>query len=1206
MADPSKTNPDPEIESTLGAMPLPPLVDTPAGMPARKQLFGDLTATAPMPSLVPEPLPAGEARYVRVRLHATGGIGQVWLVRDEALGRDIALKELRPDRADDGQLEARFLMEARITGKLEHPAIVPIYELARRPEDNKPFYTMRFIKGRTLSAAVEEYHQHRRAGTASPLDLQKLLGAFVSVANALAFAHSRGIVHRDLKGANVVLGDYGEVMVLDWGMAKAGVGGQESAVSSQQSSAEQGSQAHGMQLQEVSASPLVTAPGQVIGTPAYMAPEQACGDISRINARTDIYGLGAMLFEILTGQPPHDGASTLEVLDLILTRPTPQTRDVLSTVPRALDAICARAMAKEPDARYATASALADDLGRWLAGEPVSAWREPVHVRVQRWVGRHRALVMSAVVAVLVASVILAAATVYLTDANEREHQARINEGNARELAEAKAKEARDQGEKARLSAELASKNAALAKANEKEARDQGEKARLSAELASKNAAQARKHLKHALAAVDKLLTRVSEDRERLAYEPHMEQVRRKLLEDALEVYQELLVDAPDDPEIRLQTGLAFVRVGTIQVQLGAFVPAKQAFDRGLAMLHELTEEFPNNLDYTQSLAENHLRAGSALAEQANWTDAETHLLDAQKMLVDLKGKKPGDPKVREVLSTCFNELGRLKTGTYDYKGAAVFADKAQALRRELAGQFPTNADYQAKLAECLVDLAGTASMLGQLEQAETHFREAVVIQRTLAARADPETPVYRLHLARTLTELGVLLQYSSRVNEAAKVHQEAFAILEKTVVDFPDYPVVRALLASTLLNLGDVARLQKNYDKAKEPLKQATETYEELVRKYPKGAAFQRGLGWCHYRVAVFFVETHQPGEALKHLTKTVEVFERLVHEHPKELTHRKDLAGFYLDLAGAYRDTRQFTVALTWYQKALTLTEPLARDHPDVPQFRVNLGRGLSNLGLMYVALGKINQAEAPYRQAVGVYGELVQEYPANVIYQQQQAQVQVWLGDLLLRRNKDFELVLEMSTRAAALVEKSLAAGAPAWLRPLLVQAHMNRVKALACLGRYREALAELDRFRRGARDNDLHLSVDPVRLVCLNLMTAHALSLARAGEHARATAQVRGLVEQTDLDDSLQMQLARIYAQAAGAAGRDKQMTAQERQQLARQYAEVAMKLLLQLWDNGWFQSDGAVQTFRDDVDLEPLRGLPEFKKFAMRLGKSKAG
>jgi tRNA A-37 threonylcarbamoyl transferase component Bud32 len=227
---------------------------------------------------------AGRSRYPRMRLHATGGIGRVWVAKDEHLGREVALKELRPERADSPEAVARFVEEARITGQLEHPGIVPVYELAPSGEGGRPFFAMQLVAGRTLADAVKTYHEQHSGWprTRRLLELQALLGAFVAVCNAVAYAHSQRVIHRDLKPQNVVLGEFGEVMVLDWGLAKViGRTGGDAYLLPVAASGDE--PRDGTQM------------GQVVGTPAYMAPEQAQGRPDLVDGRTDIYGLGAIL-----------------------------------------------------------------------------------------------------------------------------------------------------------------------------------------------------------------------------------------------------------------------------------------------------------------------------------------------------------------------------------------------------------------------------------------------------------------------------------------------------------------------------------------------------------------------------------------------------------------------------------------------------------------------------------------------------------------------------------------------------------------------------------------------------------------------------------------------------------------------------------------------------------------------------------------------
>lgn len=290
-----------------------------------------------------------ETRYGLKKIHASGGIGRIWLAHDHQLGREVAIKELLPENANDDRTVARFLREARLTGQLEHPAIVPVYELASQADGH--FYAMRFVRGRTLSAAAHSYHRQRTAGRDAPLEFIALLTAFAAVCNAVAYAHARGVLHRDLKGDNVILGDFGEVIVLDWGLAK---------ILGQADDWETGGtpppddQDAGLTLQ-----------GDVIGTPAYMAPEQAEGRSNEIDQRTDVFGLGAILYEILTSQPPFVGSNTLEVLTQASRGTHPLPRTLWAEVPTTLESICVKALAKDPNERHASASELAQEVQRW-------------------------------------------------------------------------------------------------------------------------------------------------------------------------------------------------------------------------------------------------------------------------------------------------------------------------------------------------------------------------------------------------------------------------------------------------------------------------------------------------------------------------------------------------------------------------------------------------------------------------------------------------------------------------------------------------------------------------------------------------------------------------------------------------------------------------------------------------------------------------
>ncbi len=386
-----------------------------------------------------------KSRYTLSRLHGEGGLGKVWLAHDRELNRQVALKEIRSEKARHPEAWRRFLKEAQITGQLEHPNIVPVYDLARRREDEQPFYTMKFVRGQTLRDALRDYHRRCRDGTVDPMELRRLLGVFVSVCNALGYAHSRGVLHRDLKPSNIVLGGFGEVLVLDWGLAKI-VGSADVEASTLGITDEAQMDA--------------TATGRVLGTPSYMAPEQADGRLDLLDARTDIYGLGAILFEILAGRAPHEGDNTDDILRRIVDNETPRARAVHSSVPLALDAIAAKAMAKSQAARYPKAADLADDVQRWLADEPVSVVREPFAVRAGRWARRRKTAVFSAAALLVTVSLALSISTAIIGREHSVTKEALKNEKKATQDANVAKNTAQAQRE---LAEELAKNNIQMA-----------------------------------------------------------------------------------------------------------------------------------------------------------------------------------------------------------------------------------------------------------------------------------------------------------------------------------------------------------------------------------------------------------------------------------------------------------------------------------------------------------------------------------------------------------------------------------------------------------------------------------------------------------------------------------------------------------------------------------------------------------------------
>lgn len=306
-------------------------------------------------------------RYEQIREHARGGLGRIIRAVDRRLGRTVAVKELL--RRDDWH-EARFVREALITARLEHPGIVPVHEAGRWPNGD-PYYVMKLVEGRTLKELMAS-HQ-------TPRERLGLLQHVIAVADAVGYAHSEGVVHRDVKPSNVIVGSFGETIVVDWGLARDC---KRDIAEPQPELLAEGSG-------------VSTISGKVVGTPAYMAPEQARGEL--VDARADVYAIGAVLYELLAGKAPHHDQTPKAMLDRVIAGPPPPLVIVAPTVPRELADIIAKAMARSPEDRYANATKLAEDLRAFQTGKLVTAHTYTSWQLARKKLAQHRGVVVVAI-----------------------------------------------------------------------------------------------------------------------------------------------------------------------------------------------------------------------------------------------------------------------------------------------------------------------------------------------------------------------------------------------------------------------------------------------------------------------------------------------------------------------------------------------------------------------------------------------------------------------------------------------------------------------------------------------------------------------------------------------------------------------------------------------------------------------------------------
>jgi serine/threonine-protein kinase len=705
-------------------------------------------------------------RYRQTQIHALGGIGQVWLAHDDRIDREVAWKELRPETVNHPAARFRFLREARITGQLEHPGIVPVYDLGIGPTQ-EPFYVMRFVKGRTLADAIRQYHRQRQQGSAEPLAMRSLVQALVQVCHTLAYAHSRGVLHRDLKGANVVLGDFGEVLVLDWGLAREIH--DDPCQESPSPTASPGPLSFGSDTRE----------GEVLGTPGYMAPEQAAGRVQAFDVRTDTYGLGAILYEILTSQGPHGSPTLTEVLRRVQENSPPAPSHFNPTVPRALEAICLKAVSRNPDQRYQTANDLARDLQQWLADEPVNAYREPVLARLARWGRRHRTLMAGLAALLLTAVVALTLGTILV---GRQKARAEANLHQAIEVVEhfyVQVSENRLRNEPGMqpLRRELLeSARAFLQRFAEDNQNDPARKADLG----------------RVLFLLGRLSGQTGDRSLALAY-----------LNQARDLFQSLTQGQPAVADYRARLADCYLNLGIQNRQVNPDV-AEQVYGQALSLYQALVSQDKTNLvwrgqlalchndlsalyEATQRLPEAIAQQGEALAIQEQLVQQDPHHRHLE-WLGDLAGSH-------------FN-LGNYYFRRKDWARAEEHHRKALTLRADLVQREPRSILFRQYLAQSLNNLGELMVVTKRYPQAEK-FRRDCLRQREDLVKDNPSVPSYREELAWAYNNLGNLLGSLGRRGEAKQAFDEAIKILENLHHDFPEENAWVVSLGQGYLSLG-------------------------------------------------------------------------------------------------------------------------------------------------------------------------------------------------------------------------------------------------------------------------------------------------------------------------------------------------------------------------------------------------------------------
>ena len=854
-------------------------------------------------------------RYSLTGIHAEGGLGRVWLARDNELQRRVALKELHPERAGEPEAVRRFLREAQITGQLDHPNIIPVYDLGRHEEDGQPYYTMRFVQGRTLAGSIEKFHEQSEKHKSRKMALVELLNALVSVCHAVSYAHSKGVTHRDIKPANILVGPFGDVVLLDWGLAKA-----VEVLDSDKSAIGLASVAGGWE----------TVAGGPMGTPAYMAPEQAAGILSQINEKTDIYGLGTVLFHILTGRPPHQAAaleSSKDFCERIAGCRSPTTRSLRSSVPRTLDAICAKAMSRYPADRYDSATDLAQEIQRYLADEPVVAYVESWPERFVRWLRRHRRWALASATAVCLVAVVSGVAAVWI-------NQARQQESRQRRRAEA---------------AQI---------------------------VADASRAEAVQHFQTARAAVDTWLTGTSEA---LRYHPAAQSVREQLLKEAAKDYRAFVSASP---EIAVETGRAHLRLGDVERLLGNHDEAEQAYRNGTMVLKRIEADGgPDRLSLVADIASSRIKLAMLYAETGQPSRAAELLDNTLQQLRPIQDVQPTPINEVVLLAQVLMNQGELLSRRGEFAKARNPLVEAVELLEHLIQQDLLSTQQFETLAKAHTVLTKVYEQLGDHSQAEKQIRRAIARLDVLDSLKSNHPPVLEGIAAAHIYHAS-LLRVMGQIDEEEAAYQQALEDYRALIRAMPDVPFFGEQLALTLTDLGQMLHELGENPQAQPILLEAKSGYVELASNHPRVPRYHEGLAAAQSFYGQVTHDLNQTVQAAEELRQAVRKFQALVETFPDVDQYRERLE---LALAhwGQVRHALGEETAAVPLDESIELLTALSQESPEVPAYRDELARVYAERGWMHHDRQKTDLAQDDFAHARDIWLAISDEDPSvNVL--------------------------------------------------------------------------------------------------------------------------------------------------------------------------------------------------------------------------------
>jgi tetratricopeptide (TPR) repeat protein len=833
----------------------------------------------------PRPLEVGDfGDYELIEIIGSGGMGVVFRARQKGLDREVAVKMIRGgDRADEDDLR-RFRLEAGASAQLDHPHIVPIYEVGEH--QGYCYYVMKLIEGGSLDKRLHEYANAPRAAA----------HLVATVARAVHHAHQRGVLHRDLKPSNILIDDDGGGHVADFGLAKRlGAGGD------------------------------ATQTGLIIGTPSYMAPEQASGKKDAVTTATDVYGLGALLYSLLTGRPPFRGDSILETIEQVrLREPDPPT-GISGRLDRDLQTICLTCLRKEPHRRYASAAALADDLDRWGAGEPIAARPTSPGERAWRW-ARREPLSAGLAAALVIMSALGVAGLVVSNVIISRERD-----------------EARTQ------------RRIAL---------DESRHAEMERQRAEDRSRQARR-------AVDEMYTEVAE--KWLYEQPKLSQVQHNFLQKALVFYEQFSKEEGADPAVQLERAKALSRLAWLQLRLGRPHEAEASLYKPVEILTALSDRFADRPVYLEELGHVYATLASRFSEQKRWTEANPAREKALEAYSKLVNRFPGEARHRTELATNQAQLGL----QYQLSGRPLEAQKlgadGLASLDSLQHDFPGRSDPHdlSTRMRVLEDVGAVLVENRRYSAAEKALRESIAIAERL-----PDDVISHQDLLHRIAHINIYLGHMlgrvGKWREAEAIYNRAESLFRRLAADFPDLPLYQVDIVDAELGLVDVLQDTGRRPVAEQRALLQVENSERLAAAHPDLVNCRRTLLTALMRMGQLKVDAGSSHDVEAALRRAVEVAESLAAVEPSGVYPRHRLGTAQLALGNFLTGIGRDTDADALFTRAIATLDKLCHDCPAVPDCRQTLGEALSARGELRLAANDRTDGEHAFERALNLFRE------------------------------------------------------------------------------------------------------------------------------------------------------------------------------------------------------------------------------------------